>query len=364
MRWSEHPISIGDLSAYLVWFDSLGAKSSCVLIETPDVGILIDPGVAAMQPSYPLPTHEKLRLKEEAFIAIREAAKRADIVVISHYHYDHHTLPSKAFDIYEGKELWIKDPNKWINGSQWDRARLFLGELYEAVTGGKLDDLLVEPEECEFEDPLRRLPLAVSRDYGDYQARKEELLRKGKAWFEKMAEKWATGPWISEFEAGGVTVNFADGKSFSVGRTHLEFTEPLFHGVEYDRVGWVFATKVECGGVKVIHASDLQGPVIEDYAEWLARESPNILILDGPPTYLFPYMFNKINLERAVENMRLIIRRADCGIIIYDHHLTRDRLFAERVGGVYSAAAETRKKVITAAEWFGRKPLILEAAGR
>ena len=36
-----------------VWFDSLGAKSSCTLVETPDVKILIDPGIVAMQPSFP-----------------------------------------------------------------------------------------------------------------------------------------------------------------------------------------------------------------------------------------------------------------------------------------------------------------------
>ena len=38
-----------------VWFDSLGAKSSCMLVKTPDVKILIDPGIAAMQPSFPAP---------------------------------------------------------------------------------------------------------------------------------------------------------------------------------------------------------------------------------------------------------------------------------------------------------------------
>ena len=32
---------------------------------------------------------------------------------------------------------------------------------------------------------------------------------------------------------------------------------------------------------KLIHTSDLNGPVIEDYAEWIIKEDPNILILDG-----------------------------------------------------------------------------------
>ena len=38
------PITIGKIRVHLVWFDSMGAKSSCLLIETPDVKILVDPG--------------------------------------------------------------------------------------------------------------------------------------------------------------------------------------------------------------------------------------------------------------------------------------------------------------------------------
>lgn len=42
------PITIGKINVHLVWFDSMGAKSSCLLIETPDVKILVDPGAAEM----------------------------------------------------------------------------------------------------------------------------------------------------------------------------------------------------------------------------------------------------------------------------------------------------------------------------
>jgi len=55
----KHPIVIGEVRIYLVWFDSYGAKSSCVLIETPDLNLLVEPGAAALQPSYPLPDGEK-----------------------------------------------------------------------------------------------------------------------------------------------------------------------------------------------------------------------------------------------------------------------------------------------------------------
>lgn len=44
----NHPIVIGEVKIYLVWFDSYGAKSSCVFIETPDLNLLVDPGASAL----------------------------------------------------------------------------------------------------------------------------------------------------------------------------------------------------------------------------------------------------------------------------------------------------------------------------
>ncbi len=357
----KRTIRVGDISIDFVWFDSMGAKCSSILVETPDASVLIDPGVAEMQPSYPLPVEEKLRLREVAMEEIRQRASRADYVVISHYHYDHHVLPKRDGDIYAGKTLWVKDPNKWINESQWKRARLFFSQLLE-IRGEVLEDHLAESQEVEIGDPLSELPLASSKDYGDYAPRKRELLRKGMRWLEKLGEMWSSNPWLTEVELEDLHIFFGDGRSFEVGATKVSFTKPMFHGVELDRVGWVFATKIECGGVKVIHSSDLQGPMIEDYAEWIVRENPDVLILDGPATYLFGYMLNRINLNRAIENAVRIVEETNADPIVYDHHLPRDKLFVERVKPVYEAAEKVGKRVLTAAELFGRKPLILEIA--
>jgi len=54
-----------------VWF--LGAKSSCTLVKTPDVNVLIDPGIAAMQPSFPASVAKKREWHEEGRKAIVRA---------------------------------------------------------------------------------------------------------------------------------------------------------------------------------------------------------------------------------------------------------------------------------------------------
>lgn len=358
MKPLEKPIEVGEVRVRLVFFDSLGAKSSCVLIETPDVKVLVDPGVAEMQPSYPLSWDEKVRLRDEAFKLICEASREADVITVSHYHYDHHTLPSQEEGLYKGRELLIKNPNAWINGSQWSRARLFIDELLSVYAGRSLEDVLTEPRRVEARDPMEELPLAASRSYGDYERRKQELLGKGRRWFQGQVEAWSSQPWVKEFEAGEVRVRFADGRSFKYGSTTLKFSKPVFHGLEFDRLGWVLMLTVEHGGVRVVHSSDVQGPVVEDYAELIIAERPDVLILDGPPTYLFGYTLNRINLARSVENAKRIIEESSVKLVIYDHHLLRDRLYRKRLEDLYASAPPSR--LMTAAEWLGRQPLILE----
>ncbi len=68
----------------------MGAKSSSFLIETPDIRILVDPGTAEMQGSYPLPEPDKKRLCQKALGVIVDMARTADVIFISHYHNNHH----------------------------------------------------------------------------------------------------------------------------------------------------------------------------------------------------------------------------------------------------------------------------------
>ena len=81
---------------------------------------------------------------------------------------------------------------------------------------------------------------------------------------------------------------------------------------------------------KFVHSSDLNGPVIEDYAQQIIRENPQVLILDGPMAYMFGYSLNRISLNRAVENAAAIVWSIDAELIIYDYHLPRERRFRER----------------------------------
>ena len=108
--------------------DSFGARSMATLVETSDVTVLIDPSVRLGPYRYDLRPHpiEKARQKE-LWQKIRTAAKGADVLTVSHYHYDHHNPDAPS--IYRGKLAFLKDGKFHINRSQRERAGAFVRAL-------------------------------------------------------------------------------------------------------------------------------------------------------------------------------------------------------------------------------------------
>ncbi len=347
-------IKKGKIKINLIWSDSLGAKSFCFFIKTPDIKLLVDPGAAIMQPGYPLSSYKKKKLKIEAIKKISELAEKSEYIFISHYHYDHHIRPSKLpkniKNFYLNKTIFMKDPNKFINYSQYKRARIFLKELIK-------DLKFKEPEEVQTKFIEKGLKMAFNKDYGDYNERKEELLTKGKNWLLKMKKFWETNKWVKETEKRNLKIIFADGKKIKIGKTEICFTNPLFHGVEYDRIGWVIGLTLKYENFKLIYTSDIQGPQIEDYAQWIIRENPDILFLDGFPIYLLGYITNRINFERAKENLLKILKETKANPVIFDHHHLRNEKFLTYYEEIYE---NFPNRVFTFAEIMGKKPLIIE----
>jgi len=353
-------ITLGSIKVRLLFFDSLGAKCSSVLVETPDVSILIDPGAAGLQPSFPLPREEKIRLREEAFKRIRHYGRFSDIVVITHYHYDHHVHPSRIGEmacLFRGKTLLVKDPNQWINRSQRSRALKFLSEIYR-ISGGNepFEDLMEASRFKMTSDPFERHPKTASL-WRRSKGKKLKVYQAKKRWFEKIVESWKQNKWVRSFEAGRTKILFADGREFVFGNTRIKFTFPLFHGQFLDNVGWVIGLTVEHAGNKFLFSSDLQGPIIEEYAEWIINSKPEVIVADGPPLYTYGFMIGKEDIKNVINNMQRIICEARPSKIIWDHHICRG-IFRPKMREVYSCAKRKGVDICTAAEHMGLKPLI------
>ncbi len=108
--------------------DSMGTRSMATFVETKDCNVLIDPGVALGPYRYGLEPHP-LELERMAihWKNIKCHAEKADVFVVTHYHYDHHD-PDEPL-VFKNKTLLTKHPKENINKSQKKRAAFFLEQL-------------------------------------------------------------------------------------------------------------------------------------------------------------------------------------------------------------------------------------------
>jgi predicted metallo-beta-lactamase superfamily hydrolase len=270
-------------------FDSFGVRSMATFVETGDQKILIDPGVSLAPLRYGLEPHplEWQRL-DETWSIIKEHAEDSKVLIVTHYHYDHHD-PDYP-ELYKGKTVFIKHPAQNINRSQRERAALFL----EAIKG---------------------LPKRLE---------------------------------------------VADGKSFQLGETQISFSKAVCHGTN-PRLGYVTEVCIKSGGEKFLHTSDVEGPSLEDQIRFILDEKPETLFVDGPMTYMLGYRYSFKSLEISNNNLVKAIKETNLRTLVLDHHFLRDLNYKMRIKPVYEEAEKRGVKVVTAAEFSGRKIEMLEA---
>jgi len=264
--------------------DSLGVRSMATYVETEDCRIVIDPSAALGPKRYRLPptTIEQMTL-QKIKKTIAQKAKNADILTISHYHYDHYD-PYETF--YNNKTVFAKDISNHINKSQKKRGSDFKKEIKESC------DLI-----------------------------------------------------------------YCDASEHSFGDTTLTFSPPFFHGPENVRLGYVIMTTVDDGSQKLLHASDVQGPVTKDATTYIIKQNPDVLIMDGPPTIFLGWRFSTQHLSDASDNLISIIEHTHCKVIL-DHHLLRDLYYNKRFAKPYQQHGQS---ISTFAEYIGKENNTLEA---
>jgi hypothetical protein len=271
----------------------------CTFVETPDVKLLIDAGVALGPRFRKLPHPREYRARDECRARIRSYAAKADAIVVSHYHNDHHTpnytetvwvgcSPEESEEIYRDKLVLAKDIRNSINFNQRRRGWMF--QRFIKRKGGK----------CEI----------------------------------------------------------ADGKTFEFGSTKIAVSQPVPHGEDNSEMGWVLMTCVRSREETFLHASDVQGPMSKATMRLILREKPDVLVLGGPPTYLEGVRVEESSLHRGIMNAAEIAGTVP--IVIFEHHILRSENWKLDAKPVYDAAARAETKVVTAAEYLNQPVTILE----
>jgi predicted metallo-beta-lactamase superfamily hydrolase len=157
------------------------------------------------------------------------------------------------------------------------------------------------------------------------------------------------------------SVEFADGREFDYGSTIVRFSKAVPHGKEGSKLGFVTMLTIETPDSKFMHCSDVAGPLYVHTGDIIIDENPDLLILEGPPTYLMGWRLSWRDLQKAEENLTRILDHTDTKTIFLDHHLLREKFYRRRLSSAYRHAEAGDKKIISAAEYLGRDPLLLEA---
>lgn len=113
-------------------FDSMGARGMSSVVRVGGRTIVIDPGVNLAPRRHKLPPHPiEEEKKKTLWERIEYHAKEADSVILTHYHYDH--LNPEGYDLFFGKTVYLKHPERDLNYNQRRRASILLREIEDDV---------------------------------------------------------------------------------------------------------------------------------------------------------------------------------------------------------------------------------------
>ncbi|MCE4611520.1 MAG: hypothetical protein F7B17_06090 [Desulfurococcales archaeon] len=117
--------------------DSMGVRSIATFVELCGVAIGIDLGASIAPRRFSLPPHPlELKRLEQSLDNARKYIIESDIIVVTHYHYDHYMRDEP--ELYYGKTVLAKDIKRDINRSQAIRGYRFI------VKGGVRDKAKLE----------------------------------------------------------------------------------------------------------------------------------------------------------------------------------------------------------------------------
>ncbi|MBO3768226.1 MAG: MBL fold metallo-hydrolase, partial [Candidatus Brockarchaeota archaeon] len=275
--------------------ETFGVRSMATFVSTENVRILLDPGAALGFRFGLFPHPLEYSTLEISRKNLREISEKSDIIVITHYHYDHYTPPFERKDnlwtwsdknesevIFKDKVVIVKDVENYINYSQKVRGWYF-----------------------------------------------QKFLK-------KIAKKVITG----------------DNKEIKLEGVLMKIIGCIPHGEENSELGYLNIVEVVVDEEKFIFSPDIQGPISSKTLKTIIDEKPQIIYLGGPPTYLSGFSVNEEDILKGIENMKVVAKNVKK--VIIDHHLIRDKEWKNIIEKV---ATESKNGEVFTAATYVKKPV-------
>ncbi len=240
--------------------ESLGVRSMCLKVDAEGTVFILDPGASLAPKRFGLPPHPiEIEAIKEFRKNLYESLKEAEYIFISHYHRDHFTPLYKS--VYMGTE----GENIYIK-------KKVLAKDYNNVN---------------YSQKIRGYML------------------------EKDAKKFSSD-WI-----------FADGKSFKIGDIIVKVSDPIPHGKEGSKTGFIIGISIKQKGEVLTYIPDVQGPLSKKAVKFAKETKPDTLIIGGFPYYLLGYAFSDKDFELSKKLLAEVVNKVKPETLIIAHHLLR-----------------------------------------
>ncbi|UCE19409.1 MAG: MBL fold metallo-hydrolase [Gemmatimonadota bacterium] len=164
---------------------------------------------------------------------------------------------------------------------------------------------------------------------------------------------------LSRIENISREIHYVDGRHFTFGDVRITFSRAVCHGIN-DRSGYVVEVSIR-NETTFLHTSDVTGPIRPEQLEFILKQDPEILLCDGPVSYMVGSKYDTRYLDDCMKNLITIIERTRVHKLMLEHHLLRELEWQDRIAPVFDAAKERGVILSTAAEFGGLKTDLLEA---
>lgn len=288
----------GAIEIHALASESMGVRSLATQVFTPDIRITFDASAALAFRNSLEPHPLEYQALDDSLKRIHNSIGQSEIVTISHYHYDH-VRPSFTNNQYNFSSL----------------------EDFHNIYSSKI--ILAKDSRDMINPSQRRRAYYFQKDL-------DELAKE---------------------------IHWVDGRSYSFGKTRVEFSQPLPHGPKDTRLGYVLCTIVEHSSTRFLFAPDVQGPIEKQTLAYILDSKADLAIIGGPPIYL--KRFTESQKTDALNS--LITLAATIPILVIDHHLMRSLDWEKWLYPVKVVSERAGNMIITMAELNGLKNTCLEA---
>lgn len=248
--------------------ESLGVRSMCLKVEAGGTVFILDPGASLAPRRFGLPPHPlEIEAIKEFRKRLNEALEEAEYLFISHYHRDHFTPVYKS--VYMGTE----------------------GEN------------------------IYKKKKVLAKDYNN-----ANYSQKVRGYMLEKDAKSSSSSWV-----------FVDGKTLKVGDVRVKFSDPIPHGKEKSKTGFIIGVSIKQKGFALTYLPDVQGPLSKKAVKFAKETKPDMLVIGGFPYYLIGYAFSEEDLELSKKFLTEIVKEVKPETLVIGHHLLRSSDWANAV---------------------------------